>query len=432
MIKIRNKIEYEKSLLCRRPDLAKQWDYTRNQGMLPEDYSVGSGEKVYWLCEKGHSYVACIYQRTGKSNSGCPYCSRRKAIIGETDLATLRPDIVAEWDYQKNGNKKPQDYTVSSGAKVFWLCPYKHSYRAAIAHRTEKKPTGCPVCANKTIVAGVNDLKTLRPDIATEWDYENNGNDGPDTFSVGSAKKVYWVCMNGHSYKAKISNRTSVNHTGCPYCYGRKAIIGETDLATMRPDLAAEWDYEKNKGMTPAEFSPGSNKRAYWLCSKGHSFVAMINTRTGKNTGCPFCANQKPIKGENDLKTLRPDISDEWDYNNNKGRSPEDFCVTSHYRAFWICPAKHIYRTSISHRTQDGSKCPYCAGQRPIVGINDLAILRPDLAEEWNFDRNKKGPQNYMRYSHAKVWWICSECGYEWKAWIDKRSIGRGCPKCNR
>lgn len=96
-----------------------------------------------------------------------------------------------------------------------------------------------------------NSLAELRPDIAAEWDHKENAPLIPQDVTVGSARKVWWVCDKGHHWEAIIASRTKKNGTGCPYCSGRFPIPGETDLGTLRPEMAAEWDYERNAPLTP-------------------------------------------------------------------------------------------------------------------------------------------------------------------------------------
>lgn len=68
-----------------------------------------------------------------------------------------------------------------------------------------------------------------------EWDHEKNNKTmlfaEKTTFGCGS--KAWWICPKGHSYQARVSNRT-ILHRGCPYCAGRYAIKGENDLATVK------------------------------------------------------------------------------------------------------------------------------------------------------------------------------------------------------
>ena len=69
----------EKSLLSTHPDISKEWDYEKNYPLRPENFSYGSGHKLWWLCPKGHSYLQKPSVRTSHG-TGCPYCSGRKSL----------------------------------------------------------------------------------------------------------------------------------------------------------------------------------------------------------------------------------------------------------------------------------------------------------------------------------------------------------------
>ena len=58
-------------------------------------------------------------------------------------------------------------------------------------------------------------LETRKEGLLTQWDREENQPDTPKTISYGSRKQVWWVCGQGHTWKAKIYART-----GCPICAG--------------------------------------------------------------------------------------------------------------------------------------------------------------------------------------------------------------------
>ena len=71
--------------------------------------------------------------------------------------------------------------------------------------------------ANKKVLKGYNDLQTINPTLASEWDYEKNISLTPMDVLPNSNKKVWWKCGNGHGWEAKISDRN--NGTNCPQCY---------------------------------------------------------------------------------------------------------------------------------------------------------------------------------------------------------------------
>lgn len=60
---------------------------------------------VGWICGRGHKWTASIEKRVTR-NQGCPYCSGRVAIPGETDIATTNPELMFMWDYDKMLRRK--------------------------------------------------------------------------------------------------------------------------------------------------------------------------------------------------------------------------------------------------------------------------------------------------------------------------------------
>lgn len=102
------------------------------------------------------------------------------------------------------------------------------------------------------MLAGFNDLKTVLPDIAREWDYKKNGSLTPEQVTHCCSRKIGGAAVMDI---AGIDNRKS--GTGCLYCSGNTVLKGENDLATLMPYLAEEWDNEKNGSIKPENVSPG-------------------------------------------------------------------------------------------------------------------------------------------------------------------------------
>ena len=161
------------------------------------------------------------------------------------------------------------------------------------------------------LIQGANDLQTVNPKLANEWDYKKNENLTPNDITSGSNKNVWWICEKGHSYSAKIKSRNKGN--ACPYCSGHRVLTGFNDLATTNPLLLQEWDYEKNGDLAPTDVMVKSGKKVWWICDKGHSYSTRISHKTDGH-GCPYCANQKVLSGYNDLATTNFEITKEWDY----------------------------------------------------------------------------------------------------------------------
>ena len=238
---------------------------------------------VWWKCVHEHEWQAIIGNRN--KGSGCPYCSGKKVLKGYNDLLTVNPMVAIEWDYEKNGELKPENFTSNSGEKVWWRCGKGHEWQATINNRSNG--TGCPYCSNKKVLIGYNDLQTINPTLAQEWNHEKNGELKPENFTSNSGTLVWWKCVHGHEWQAKIMDRNKGNR--CPYCSGKRVLKGKNDLQTVNPTLAKEWNHAKNGELTPMDVMPNSDKKVWWLCSKGHEWQATIGHRN-KGRGCPECA----------------------------------------------------------------------------------------------------------------------------------------------
>jgi len=344
-------------LTIENPNLVLEWDYEKNGGLRPENFTGGSNKKVWWLCEHGHSWQTAICTR---EKCGCPVCAGKKVAAGFNDLKTINPSLAGEWDKEKNGDILPESVTAFSNKKVWWICELGHSWQADVASRNIG--TGCPYCSNRKVLAGFNDLQTLLPALAREWDYSKNTPLSPETVIGSSNRAVWWLCEFGHSWKARIDNRRMGK--GCPYCSGRIALSGFNDLKTVRPDLAAEWDFQKNDTMTPENISPQSNKYVWWICHRGHSYKSRVANRYHGN-GCPFCGGLYAYPGETDIGTLNPDLLSEWDFDRNIDIAPSQLRPHSSKKVWWVCKNGHHWLCSINNRNT-GSGCPYCVGKIPF------------------------------------------------------------------
>ncbi len=79
---------------------------------------------------------------------------------------------------------------------------------------------------------------------------------------------------------------------------------------TSYPHLVKEWHPTMNGDLTPEDITHGSKKKVWWLCSKGHSFDSMPNSRTSRKTGCPYCSGRR-VGEDNNLLHLFPEIAKE-------------------------------------------------------------------------------------------------------------------------
>lgn len=275
----------ENDIVAVAPHMTKLWHPTLNGDMKPTDITPGSRKRIWWQCERGHSWKAPPYSI--KAGTACPYCSGRNAIPGETDLATVHPHLVKMWS--PRNKLLPTEVTAASHKKAWWICEKGHEWEAQIDTLTVMG-CGCPYCAGKRAIPGETDLVTLRPDLMEQWDFEKNTLN-PGELTVASHDKAWWKCELGHSWQSMVFSRTRENSAGCPYCTGRKVLPGFNDLATLKPKLAEQWYQPLNGELKPEEVTLGSNKKVWWQCGEGHIWQAFIYARAKPNgTGCPVCA----------------------------------------------------------------------------------------------------------------------------------------------
>jgi|TARA_B110000483_G_scaffold241059_1_gene323090 hypothetical protein len=563
--------EYKKSIKYLFPNLIKEWDYKKNK-LDPTKTPRGSGKKAWWLCKNGHEWEAVIQSRTG--GNGCPYCSGFKASK-EHNFEISFQKTALEWHYQKN-KLKPSQVTPNSNKKVWWICKNHHEWQSTIAHRAEG--LGCPYCSGRYATKESN-LKILYANLMKEWDFDLNKEIKPEKLRPGSAKKAWWKCKHGHSWKTAVSNRTGTRKTGCPHCTlqtsspqirliaelrrvfknisDRNKINGiemdisfqlkshekiaieydgsyyhknsqkrdlkknkelsklgvklfrirekplnllskrdilvnlelkhsdivnilekikkevnlkkselklinkynlskdfiakreyalrlaqlpgpepKDSLKYLYPKLSKEWNKEKNHGLKPKDFAPGSSQKVWWKCKNGHEWETRIRYRAIQGSGCQYCATAKGARkatSETCLAKIYPKVATEWDYAKNKLIKIDTILPSSGKKIWWKCINGHSWKVAVYQRTgKKGSKCPYCIGSKASKE-NNLSITNSELIKEWNNNKNKKKPEGYLAGSNKKVWWICNK-GHEWKSIVVSRTRLKnpsGCPYCS-
>ena len=344
------------------------------------------------------------------------------------------PELLAEWDYDKNNQifLYPDKTTHGSKQKPWWKCSLGHTYEATVHHRLEGK--NCPYCANRKVFSGFNDLQTRYPEIAAEWHVSKNAPLLPTDIVGGSHKVVWWLCPQKHEYEMSVLSRTQGQK--CPVCAAKRVIKGMNDLATTHPHFLEEWCWEKNEQLllSPYSLTFGSTKKVWWRCKKcGYEWQVSPNNR--RNTGCPYCAGKVVVTGKNDLATLYPEIAKKWHPTLNR-KYPYEVAPFSHKKAWWVCEkdARHVFEAVVCHLTTGAVICPICAKQRIFPGINDLQTTHSDLMKEWDWERNNSAnlyPNRLASGSAKKAYWIC-EKGHTWQASIASRACSQhcGCPTC--
>jgi hypothetical protein len=258
-------------------------------------------------------------------------------------------------------------------------------------------------------------LSVTHPELAkqaVDWD--------PTLVTPSDSLKRKWRCAKGHEFLAASSQRTRPDKpSGCPYCSGKKVMVGLNDVLTTHPKFAQyayEWD--------PTKYSAGSAVKVDWKCPKGHVFSMRITdaTKSKSKIFCKVCNGQSVIVGFNDLATTDPAIAAEafeWD--------PQTLTRGSNRKKRFKCPRGHIYESVIATRALEKRGCRICRNQVVLEGFNDLASQNPQIASEadgWD-------PKLVVFGSVLRKNWKCS-LGHTWSATIIGRTQGnKGCPYCS-
>lgn len=493
----------ENDLLTVNPTLAKEWHPTKNGDLAPYDVTAGSHRKVWWLCEEGHEWQSIIKSRN--KGVGCPYCSNKRVVPGKNDLFTINPELAKEWHPTKNGELTPQQFTFGSGKKVWWICKNGHEFYKSIDARrknpncpicSSRRRTSFPeqaiyyyvkqvfpdaINSYKDIFANNSrmELDIYIPSIKVGIEYDGKAFHSETANILRDAKK-YTICKeNGiilvritdnlkynpiikYDHKIEIPDQSSkhLNYAISLLLYklerlevvvdvdkDRKDILSyltatDKSLASEFPEIAEEWDYEKNGKLLPQMIHPGSNERVWWKCKDcGESWKTSVAERTKRDkTGCPRCSvfrgakkhHETILRKKGSVVETHSWILDSWDYEKNNV-SPYDV-ISGSGRKIWLKCDKcgYTWEATVNHITKRGINCPCCINKVVVPGVNDLATTHPQLLEDWDYENNILLPTQTVAGTSKKIFWKCHKCGHMWQASGATRVKGTGCIKCYR
>lgn len=278
-------IDETNSLRATHPHIAAEVNEALSGGRTADNVVAGSEFTMTFTCALGHDYETTPANRT--RGSQCLVCTHQ-VVHPSTCLATVAPAVAAMWHDTMNGDLTPWDVFPGSMAKAWWKCPNGCDYDGAIAKRVEG--VGCRYCSNRA-VSKKNCMRVTRPDLTAEFHPWKNNERTPDNLVAGTSHKLWWLCVpHGHDWEASGDNRVRQG-TGCPYCSNKKVWVGFNDMATTRPDLAADFHSSRNGDLTPQDVVAGTGKRLWWECqSCGHEWPATGDSRANKGRGCKKCA----------------------------------------------------------------------------------------------------------------------------------------------
>ncbi|DBA98586.1 TPA: hypothetical protein ACH3X1_014384 [Trebouxia sp. C0004] len=275
--------------------LQKQWHEKLNKHLGNILIRPGSARKVWWSCDQcpdgcPHIWESTVNNRT--AGRGCPFCSGR-AICQHNTLARKAPKVALFWDAKKNHPISPTHVTVASSMRAHWKCSAcLHEWQASVSNKACGK-TGCPRCAKINTGRKADGTRQKHPTFAAakhallqQWDHDRNRENGhfPENTTLQSHKLIWWQCHECpkgklHSWQARAFSRSLRNKpTGCPCCAGHQ-FCECNSLETVCPDVAADFDVEKN-GATAAEVTSATRSKYSWLSDEPGAKKRSVGQRT--------------------------------------------------------------------------------------------------------------------------------------------------------
>lgn len=499
-----------KPLIETHPWLADEWDYKKNGKLTPYNVTAHHYKHVNWVCHKGHHWSAIVSVRVNQ-NSGCPRCKKEWATSfpeqaiyfylkkitnahnkfpykGKKEIDIYLDDkdwnTAIEYDgayYHstlqsvKRDTRKNQ-FLADNGIRLIRVKEgeYNNTSHDTVYVKIQKNYTHLKwviseilkLCNKEKYIDQLdidierdrnqiyalyiqtekgNSIVAKMPEVAKQWDYERNGDIKPEFILCTSAKKFYWKCEKGHSWCAQVNSRLSGR--GCPYCAGHILVPGENDLLSQNPKLAKEWDYERNKDLTPDIITVNNSKKVWWICSICHHHWKTSVASRNKGTSCPKCADKqrilsrhkKIVQDKGSFADNYPQLLKEWDYEKNEGLDPQKLPPHCAKKVWWTCSiCARSWQATMDARAK-GHGCEQCykrnnsllQKKRAVLKKGPFAQTHPHLIDDWDYSKNEGTPNDYSAGSHYRANWKCHHCGYEWASSIFKRTGGHKCPKCH-
>lgn len=419
------------------PQLLEEWAYDKNTEISPSTISYKSNKKVWWRCKRcGHEWLASIQNRY--NGSRCPRCMRH--------YHTSYSEQTVYYYVKKEFPDAINSYSPSWLPKTMEIDIFIPSINVGIEYDGEafhksKKETKDLLKSTLIKEKGITLIRIREPNLK---DIEDGSfiikTDKPSSNLLFLEKAIELLFEHlDKQFHHTSTTKIDVNRDYDSIIQSVHGLISMKSFGALYPKEASLWNKEKNGSLSPFEFYPHSGIKVWWKCEEcGHEWKASIGTIV-RGHGCPACAGKAPRKGENDFKTLCPEIASEWSDKNDS--LPNQYLPNSGKKVWWKCATcGNEWQATINNRVSNHSGCPKCSlkkqGQtfrnNKIKKRGSFAQNHPELLKEWNYEKNKDicDPNEILSTSHIRANWICSKCGHEWSAFVYSRTAGRGCPAC--
>lgn len=196
------------SVAGQRPLLALEWDPENDRG--PEEVAVGSNYPAQWICrvDSTHKWASPVYSRP-ENGAGCPFCDGKVPSM-RNRLDIMRPDIAAQWHPTKNGGLRPDQISIRSNKRVWWLCPNDPLHPWYVSPNARHDGDGCSWCA--PVIRSQQDIR-IAAEFAHVFPGEVNPGRGQKRFDLGH-NRPYTVDVLLEARRVVIEFDGSYYHSG--------------------------------------------------------------------------------------------------------------------------------------------------------------------------------------------------------------------------
>lgn len=227
---------------------------------------------------------------------------------------------------------------------------------------------------------------------------------------------VQCVLCDRKPYEIVLSEINRHTYDGCPDCAKKQRFKTHDcfvqQMAVANPSIIIVGKYIS------------SDSKISCKCAKcGHEFNAYPSNLL-RGHGCKKCASkllsEKQRKSHDEfvsnIKNILPNIEIIGTYIRSQD-TVKCKCLLDGYE--WDAWPNHLMK---------GHGCAVCAGQKVLVGYNDIATVRPDLVK---YFKSKDEAKHFTVYSSQYTDLVCPYCGYTKNMLIGHLSkTGFACPVC--
>lgn len=344
----------ETKLSNKNKKVSSEWDYSKNK-LTPDQIHWLNRNNFWWKCKFGHSWRTSVHHRT-RSKSECPSC-KLPSSLPEIRIYCELTRLIKNVRHRYKTREKIEcdvyleDYKLGIEYDGFYFHKDRLSkdikknknleklgYKILRVREDGLKPTGCNEIFITKKGLQKKDLNKILKFI------ESNG--------------VKIINLNKYLENPEFVNEKQYRKIQ----YFLPAPAYNESFAKLYPEIANEFDLEKNKPLTPDLFHPNSSKKVWWLCKRhGHSWEALVSNRVSRKSGCPKCNllyfEENMKETEKSIYYKYPETREEYDTIKNS-LNIKVLKPRSKKKVWWICRnCKGSYYKPVYSWVYGNTKC---------------------------------------------------------------------------